>query len=143
MRSSLASNACSWQSHPLMLPVLHHPSQEQLPVSFAVATSLSIRKPQILIAIHSPSPHLTLQMGGPKEEKNCLALCYMLDFSALLSTANFHYMEAVIKQYPHILKASYLPNNYASIITWALLHPLTRHPSRQSCWLGSRSFFCT
>jgi hypothetical protein len=62
-------------------------------------------------------PHLTLQMGGPKEEKDCPALRYMLDSGALLSTTNFHYMVAVIKQYPHILKAMYLPDNlYATIV---------------------------
>jgi hypothetical protein len=73
-------------------------------------------KPQIPIAIHSLMPHLMLQTGGPKEEKDCPALQFMLDSGASLSTANFHCMEAVIKQYPHILKAIYLPNDYAAII---------------------------
>jgi hypothetical protein len=40
----------------------------------------------------------------------------MLDSGASLSTANFHYMEAVVRQYPHILKAIYLPEDYASIV---------------------------
>ncbi len=40
----------------------------------------------------------------------------MFDSGAALSTANFHYMDAVIKQHLHILKAIYLPDNYASII---------------------------
>jgi hypothetical protein len=61
-------------------------------------------------------PHHTLQTGGPREEKDCPALRCMLDSSALLSTANFHYMEAVNKQYTHIFKAIYLPEDYASII---------------------------
>ena len=72
-------------------------------------------KPTIPIAIHSPMPHLTLQTGSAKEEKDCPGLRCMLD-SASLSTANFHYMEAVVRQYPHILKAIYLPEDYASIV---------------------------
>jgi hypothetical protein len=57
-----------------------------------------------------------LQMGSPKEEKNCPSLRCMLSSGALLSTANFHdYMEAVIKQHPHI-KAICIPNDYTSII---------------------------
>ncbi len=40
----------------------------------------------------------------------------MLDTGASLSTANFHYMEAVVRQYPQILKVIYLPEDYAAII---------------------------
>jgi hypothetical protein len=40
----------------------------------------------------------------------------MLDTGASLSTTNFHYMEAVVRQYPQILKAIYLPEDYAAII---------------------------
>ncbi len=40
----------------------------------------------------------------------------MLDSSASLSTANFYYMEAMVRQYPHILKAIYLPEDYTSIV---------------------------
>jgi hypothetical protein len=61
-------------------------------------------------------PHLSLQTGTSKEEKDCLALRCMFDTSASLNTTNFHYMEAVVWQYPHILKAIYLPNDYAAII---------------------------
>jgi hypothetical protein len=73
-------------------------------------------KPQIPIVIHNPMSHLTLQTGRPKEEKDCLALQCMLDSGASLSTTNFHYVEAVVRQYPHILKAIYLPEDYASIV---------------------------
>ena len=40
----------------------------------------------------------------------------MLDSGASLSTANFYYMEAVVRQYPLILKAIYLPEDYTSIV---------------------------
>jgi hypothetical protein len=40
----------------------------------------------------------------------------MFDPGVSLNTTNFHYMEAVIHQYPHIFKAIYLPDNYAAII---------------------------
>ena len=81
-----------------------------------LSTHQCSNKPQIPIAIHSPMPHLTLQAGRPKEEKDCPALGCMLDSGASLSTANFYYMEAVVRQYPHILKAIYLPEDYTSIV---------------------------
>ncbi len=40
----------------------------------------------------------------------------MLDSGVSLSTTNFQYMETVVRQYPHILKAIYLPEDYASIV---------------------------
>jgi hypothetical protein len=40
----------------------------------------------------------------------------MLDSATSLSSVSFHYMEAIIKQYPHILKAIYLPYNYTTIV---------------------------
>ena len=61
-------------------------------------------------------PHLSLQMGTATDERDCPALRCMLDTGASLSTANFHYMEAVVRRYPHILKALYLPEDYAAII---------------------------
>jgi hypothetical protein len=73
-------------------------------------------KTQIPIAIHSPMPHLTLQMGVSKEEGDCPGLRCMLDSGALLNTANFHYMEVVIWQYPHILKAIFLSNDCAVFV---------------------------
>jgi hypothetical protein len=60
--------------------------------------------------------HISLQMGTSVEEKDCPNLRCVVDTGAALSTANFHYMEAVICQYPHILKQVYLPANYAAII---------------------------
>jgi hypothetical protein len=81
-----------------------------------VVMSTQSSKPQIPIAIHSPMPHLTLQTGTSTEEKECLGLRCMINTGASLSTANFHYMEAVVRQYPQILKAIYLPEDYAAII---------------------------
>ena len=81
-----------------------------------VVLSTQSSKPQIPITIHSPMPHLSLQTGTAKEERDCPALRCMLDTGASLSTANFHYMDAVVWRYPHILKAIYLPENYAAII---------------------------
>jgi hypothetical protein len=66
----------------------------------AVVLSTQSSKPQIPIAIHSPMPHLSLQTGTSKEEKDCPALRCMFDTGASLNTANFHYMEAVVWQYP-------------------------------------------
>ena len=81
-----------------------------------VVLSTQSSKPQIPIAIHSPMPHLSLQTGTATDERDCPALRCMLDTGASLSTANFHYMEAVVQRYPHILKALYLPEDYAAII---------------------------
>ena len=83
-----------------------------------VILSTQSSKPHILVAIHSPMPHLIMQTGTSKEEKDCPGLRCMLDTGASLSTANFHYMEAVavVRQYPQILKAIYLPEDYAAII---------------------------
>jgi len=81
-----------------------------------VILSTQSSKPQIPITIHSPMPHLIMQTGTSKEETDCPGLRCMLDTGASLSTANFHYMEAVVRQYPQILKAIYLPEDYAAII---------------------------
>ncbi len=62
-----------------------------------VVLSTQSSKPQIPIAIHSPMPHLSLQTGTAKDERDCPALCCMLDTGESLSTANFHYMEAVVR----------------------------------------------
>jgi hypothetical protein len=93
-----------------------------------VIFSTQSSKPQIPITIHSPMPHLSLQMGTSKEEKDCLALRCMLDTGASLSTANFHYMEAVVWQYLHILKAIYLPDNYAAITLSGIVTSPTEAP---------------
>ena len=60
--------------------------------------------------------HISLQTGNSVEEKDCPNLRCVVDTGAALSTANFHYMEAVIRQYPHILKRVYLPADYAAIV---------------------------
>ncbi len=85
-------------------------------------------KPHIPIAIHSPMPHLTLQTGCSKEEKDCPALRCMFDSGASLSSANFHYMEAVVRQYPYILKALYLPKDYALIVLSGIVTSSTSEP---------------
>jgi hypothetical protein len=97
-------------------------------------------KPQIPIAIHSSMPHLTLQMGGPKEERDCPALWCMLDLGTLLSTANFHYMGAVIWQYPPILKAVYLPNDYASIVLSGIIKLPDKAPNTTELLVGFEIF---
>ena len=93
-----------------------------------VILSTQSSKPQIPIAVHSPMPHLILQTGTSKEEKDCPGLRCMLDTGASLSTANFHYMEAVVRQYPQILKAMYLPEDYAAIILSGIVTSSTAAP---------------
>jgi len=46
----------------------------------------------------------------------------VLDSGAALSTVNFHFMEAVIRQFPHILKKIYLPDDYAAIVLSGIVH---------------------
>jgi hypothetical protein len=72
--------------------------------------------PLIPVAIHSPMAHITLQTGTAHEEKDCPNLRCVFDTGAALSTANFHFMEAVVRQYPHILKQIYMPAEYATIV---------------------------
>ena len=81
-----------------------------------VVLSSTSSKPPIPIAIHSPMAHISLQTGTSVEEKDCPNIRCVVDTGAALSTANFHYMEAVIHQYPHILKRVYLPADYAAIV---------------------------
>ncbi len=78
--------------------------------------STNSTKPPIPIAIHSPMAHISLHTGTSVEEKDCPNLRCVVDTGAALSTANFHYMEAIIRQYPHILKRVYLPEDYAAIL---------------------------
>jgi hypothetical protein len=93
-----------------------------------VVLSTQSSKPQIPITIHSPMPHLSLQTGTAKEERDCPALRCMLDTGASLSTANFHYMDAVVRRYPHILKAIYLPDDYAAIVLSGIVTSSTGAP---------------
>jgi hypothetical protein len=82
-------------------------------------------KPPIPIAIHSPIAHLTIQTGSSNEEKDCPNLKCVFNSGAALSTANFHFMEAVIWQFPHILKKIYLPDSYAAIVLSGVVNSLT------------------
>jgi hypothetical protein len=52
----------------------------------------------------------------------------MLDTGASLSTANFHYMDAVVRQYPHILKVIYLPDVYAATVLSGIITSSTDAP---------------
>jgi hypothetical protein len=70
----------------------------------------------IPIAIYSPMAHLTLQTGTSTEDRDCPGLKCVFDLGAALSTTNFHFMEAVIRQFSHILKKIYLPEDYAAIV---------------------------
>jgi hypothetical protein len=70
----------------------------------------------IPVSIHSPMAHITLQTGVLNEEQDCPNLRCVFDTGAALSTANLFFMEAVIRQYPHILKKLYLPEKYTSIV---------------------------
>jgi hypothetical protein len=60
--------------------------------------------------------HITLETGTAKKEKDCPNLSCVFDTGAALSTANFHFMEAVVRQFPHILKRIYMPAEYAAIV---------------------------
>ena len=73
-------------------------------------------KPPIPVSIHSPMAHIMLQMGVSNKERDCPNLRCVFDTGAALSTANLFFMEAVIRQYPHILKKLYLPAEYTSIV---------------------------
>jgi hypothetical protein len=79
-------------------------------------------KPPTPIAIHSPMAHLTLQTGTSTEDRDCLGLKCVFDSGAALSTANFHFMEAVIQQFPHILKKIYLSEDYAAIVLSGIIN---------------------
>jgi hypothetical protein len=72
--------------------------------------------PPIPVTIHSPMAHITLQTGTTHKEKDCPNLRCVFDTGAALSTANFHFMEAVVRQFPHILKRIYMPAEYAAIV---------------------------
>ena len=53
--------------------------------------------PPIPVAIHSPMAHITLETGTANEKKDCPNLRCVFDTGAALSTANFHFMEAVVR----------------------------------------------
>jgi hypothetical protein len=60
--------------------------------------------------------HITLETGTANEKKNCPNLRCVFDTGAALSMANFHFMEAIVRQFPHILKRIYMPAEYAAIV---------------------------
>ena len=60
--------------------------------------------------------HITLETGMANEEKDCPNLTCVLDTGVALSMANFHFMDAVVRQFPHILKRIYMPAEYAAIV---------------------------
>jgi hypothetical protein len=72
--------------------------------------------PPIPVAIHSPMARITLETGTANEEKDCPNLRCVFDTGAALSTANFHFMEAIVRKFPHILKRIYMPAEYAAIV---------------------------
>jgi hypothetical protein len=45
----------------------------------------------------------------------------MINSGAALNTANYHFMEAAIQQYPHIVKQVYLPDNNTAIILFGIV----------------------
>ncbi len=81
-----------------------------------VVLATNSRKPLIPITIHSPMAHLTLQTGLPSKDRDCPNLRCVFDSGEALSTANFHFIEAVVRQFPHILKKIYMPEDYAAIV---------------------------
>ena len=72
--------------------------------------------PPIPVVIHSPMAHITLQTGTAHDEKDCPNLQCVFDTGVALSMANFHFMEAVVCQFPHILKRIYMSAEYAAIV---------------------------
>jgi hypothetical protein len=63
-----------------------------------------------------------LQTGCSHKEKDCRALKCVFDSRAALITANFYFMEAVIRQYPHILTKIHLPDNYTAIVLSSIVN---------------------
>jgi hypothetical protein len=45
----------------------------------------------------------------------------VIDSGAALNTTNYHFMEAVIQQYPHNVKQIYLLDDYAAIIFFRIV----------------------
>ena len=84
--------------------------------------------PPIPVAIHSPMAHITLETGTANEEKDCPNLRCVFDTGAALSTANFHFMEAIVRQFPHILKRIYMPAEYAAIVLSGIVTSSNNEP---------------
>jgi hypothetical protein len=105
--SSLTSPTCSSTTNHCPNVVLHQD---------AVVLAMEPSMPPIPITIHNPMAHVTLQTGSCDETKDCPGIRCLFDSGAALNMVNYHFMEAVICQYPHIIKQIYLPDNYAAII---------------------------
>jgi hypothetical protein len=103
--SSLTSPTLGPGSHPNV--ILH---------KNAIAVMMDLSKLPIRITIHSPTAHMTLQMGLCDKTKDCLGIQCVIGSGAVLNTANYHFMKALIQQNSHIIKKIYLPDNYAAII---------------------------
>ncbi len=63
----------------------------------AVILATEPSKPPIPITIHSPMAHVTLQTGCCDEMRDCPGLRCVFNSGAALNTANYHFMEAVIR----------------------------------------------
>ena len=72
--------------------------------------------------------HVTLQTGTAAEERDCPNLRCVFNTGAALSTANFHFMEAVVRQFPHILKWIYMPAEYAAIVLSGIVNSSNDEP---------------
>jgi hypothetical protein len=94
------------------------------------------RKPLIPITIHSPMAHLTLQTGVSSEDRDCPNLRCVFDSGVALSTANFHYMEAVVRQFPDILKKIYMPEDYAAIVLSGIVNTRDSAPVTTELTVG-------
>ena len=84
--------------------------------------------PPIPVAIHSPMAHITFETGTANEKKDCPNLRFVYDTGAALSTANFHFMEAVVRRFPHILKRIYIPSEYAAIVLSGIVTSFNDEP---------------
>ncbi len=87
----------------------------------AVVLAKEPSKPPIPITIHSPMAHVTLQTGCCDKMRDCPGLRCIFDSGAVLNTANYHFTEAVIRQYPHIVKQIYLPDDYTTIVLYGIV----------------------
>jgi hypothetical protein len=94
----------------------------------AVALIMEPSKPPVPISIYSPLAHVTLQTGSSDKAKDCLGIQCVFDSDDALNTANYHFMEAVICQYPQIVKQIYLLNNYTAIILSGIVSSPTEGP---------------
>ncbi len=127
MASSLTSPTRGFTAHNRSNVVLHLD---------AVVLATEPSKPPIPITIHSLIARVTLQTGCCDETKDCPGLRCVFDSGAALNTANYHFMEAVIRQYPHIVKQIYLPNNYAAIILSSSISSKADSPITTELWVG-------